>query len=207
MQAQYRSLTTQIQSDEKQLAKYSKTKLQDGVALYAGKIDQASTNLVGAIHDVEVLLQQSYAAYPVGKVPKVDALRQRAQNVVDLERASANRYSEVASMIVDNYGTDVFQSVNNAFAGSQSSGSTNYGLPSGPDTMPNAATPAPLPQAYAPLPTVADYDPKLSNTPAAPITANALKYYRLGQLNVALRNQGRVLIQQALIAARDCDGA
>ena len=206
MQAQYRSLTAQIQNDERQLAKYSKTKLQDGVQLYAAKIDQASTNLIAAVNQIEVLLQQSYAAYPVGRVPKADALRQRVQNVVDLERASANRYSEIAGMIVDNYGTDVLQPVNNAF-GTSAGGSNQQGPPSAPDTMPNAATPAPPPQAYAPLPTVADYDPKLSNTPTAPISAAALKFYRLGQLNAALRNQGRVLIQQALIAARDCDGA
>ena len=210
MQAQYRTLTAQIQDDERQLAKYSKTKLQDGVQLYASKIDQASTNLIAAINQVEILLQQSYAAYPVGKVPKVDAMRQRVQNVIDLERASADRYSEIYGTIVDNYGTDVLQNVNSAFGTGGASGSSpiQLGPSSGYDTMPNAATPAPAPQFYAPLPTVpADYDPKLASTPPAPISAAALKFYRLSQLNAALRNQGRPLIQQALIAARDCDGS
>ena len=211
MQAQYRTLTAQIQADERQLAKYSKTKLQDGVQLYASKIDQASTNLIAAINQVEILLQQSYAAYPVGKVPKVDAMRQRVQNVIDLERATADRYNEIYGSIVDNYGTDVLQSVNSAFGpgdNSGISGSTSpVGPPSGYDTMPNAPTPAPAPQLYTPLPAVADYDPKLVSTPPAPISAAALKFYRLTQLNAALRNQGRPLIQQALIAARDCDGS
>lgn len=213
MQATYNTLTAQIQDDERQLAKYSKTKLQDGVQLYASKIDQASTNLIAAINQVEILLQQSYAAYPVGKVPKVDAMRQRVQNVIDLERASADRYSEIYGTIVDNYGTDVLQSVNSAFGSGNSTGGGNtstspVGPPSGYDTMPNAATPAPAPQFYTPLPTVpADYDPKLVSTPPSPISAAALKFYRLSQLNAALRNQGRPLIQQALIAARDCDGS
>jgi len=209
MQAQYRSLTAQIQEDERQLAKYSKTKLQDGVQLYASKIDQASTNLIAAINQIEILLQQSYEAYPVGKVPKVDAMRQRVQNVIDLERASANRYSEIYGTIVDNYGTDVIQNVNSAFGTGDNSGISNIQSPSsGYDTMPNAATPAPAPQFYTPLPTLpADYDPKLVSTPPAPISAAALKFYRLSQLRAALNNQGRPLIQQALIAARDCDGS
>jgi len=70
-------------------------------------------------------------------------------------------------------------------------------------TAPSASR---LPAASAAHPP-ADYDPRLSNTPPAEITAHALKFYRLGQLNAALQNQGRSLIQQALVAARDCDGA
>lgn len=203
MQAQYRAATAAIKKDELQLAKYSKTKLQDGVQLYASKIDQESTNLIGAIHQIEELLQDSYAVYPVGKVPKVDALRQRAQNIVDLERATADRYAEIYGTIVDNYGTDVLQSVSSAF-GSTPAG--NFGTP-GLDTMPNAATPAPPPQFNTPPPSLpADYDPRLSNKPPAVISARALKYDRLSQLNAALITQGRSLIQQALIAARDCDG-
>lgn len=204
MQGQYRSSTAEIQQDIRQLAKYSKTKLQDGVQLYASKIDQTSTNLIGAIHQMEILLQESYAAYPVGKVPKVDAMRQRVQNIVDLERATADRYAEVYGTIVDNYGVDELQTVSSAFSGT-GPGSSAPGM--GIDTMPNAATPAPAPDfGTPPPPTVADYDPKLTNKPPPAISARALKTYRLGQLNAALQNQGRALIQQALVAARDCDG-
>lgn len=202
MQADYRTTTAAIQQDERQLAKYSKTKLQDGVQLYASKIDQASSNLIGSIHQIELLLQQSYAIYPVGKVPRVDAMRQRAQNIVDLERATADRYAEIYGTIVDNYGTDVLQSVNSAFGTSPSVAT----LPE-VDTMPNAPTPAPAPQAYTPPPSfTADFDPKLASKPPPEISARVLKYYRLPQLNAALANQGRALIAQALIAARDCDG-
>jgi hypothetical protein len=201
MQGQYRSTTAQIEQFERQLAKYSKTKLQDGVQLYASKIDQASTNLIAAIHQMEILLQQSYAVYPVGKVPKVDAMRQRVQNIVDLERASADRYAEVYGTIVDNYGTDVLQTVSSAFSG------TAPGAMPGLDTMPNAPTPAPAPQFSPPPVAIADFDPKLTSKPPPEISARALKTYRLSQLNAALQNQGRALIQQALIAARDCDGS
>lgn len=203
MQNQYRASTAEIQKDERQLAQYSKTKLQDGVQLYASKIDQTSTNLIGSIHQIEELLQESYTLYPVGKVPKVDAMRQRVQNIVDLERATADRYAEVYGTIVDNYGTDVLQSVNSAFGTSQPVGPSISGI----DSMPNAATPAPAPQLYTPPPSfAADFDPKLSSKPPPQISARALKYYRIPQLNAALQNQGRALIQQALIAARDCDG-
>jgi len=204
MQTTYRDTTARIRADERQLAQYSKTKLQDGVQLYAAKIDQESTNLIGAIHQIEVLLQQSYALYPVGKVPKVDAMRQRVQNIVDLQRASADRYAQVYGTIVDNYGTDVLQHVNDAFGSSPSGpGPVTPGV----DTMPNAATPAPPPQFYAPVPSMAaDYDPKLTNNRPPEISARALKYYRLTQLNAAMMNQGRNLITQALIAAHDCDG-
>jgi hypothetical protein len=203
MQGQYRTSVAAIKQDDLQLAKYSKTKLQDGVQLYASKIDQESTNLIGAIHQIEQLLEDSYAVYPVGKVPKVDALRQRVQNIVDLQRATADRYSEIYGTIVDNYGTDVLQTVSSAF-GSASAGSV--GSP-GYDTMPNAATPAPPPQFSTPPPSLpADYDPRLSSKPPTVISARTLKYDRLSQLNAALLSQGRSLIQQALIAARDCDG-
>ena len=205
MQDQYRKSVAAIKQDELQLAKYSKTKLQDGVQLYASKIDQESTNLIGAIHQIEELLQDSYAAYPVGKVAKVDALRQRVQNIVDLERATADRYSEIYGTIVDNYGTDVLQTVSNAF-GTSSAGSS-FGGPSGIDTMPNAATPAPAPQFNTPPPSLpADYDPRLASKPPNVISARALKFDRLSQLNAGLVSQGRSLIQQALIADRDCDG-
>jgi hypothetical protein len=208
MQGQYRTGTAAIRQDELQLAKYSKTKLQDGVQLYASKIDQESTNLIGAIHQIEELLQASYAAYPVGKVPKVDALRQRVQNIVDLQRATADRYAQIYGTIVDNYGTDVLQSVSSAFGGTTADGSAPANAAVGPsyDTMPNAATPAPAPQFNTPPPLPADYDPRLSNKPPSVISAHAIKYDRLSQLNAALIAQGRSLIQQALIAARDCDG-
>ncbi|HEX5274776.1 MAG TPA: hypothetical protein VFW34_05815 [Candidatus Rubrimentiphilum sp.] len=204
MQSQYRRSVAAIKTDELQLAKYSKTKLQDGVQLYASKIDQESTNLIGAIHQIEELLQESYAIYPVGKVAKVDALRQRVQNIVDLQRATADRYAEIYGTIVDNYGTDELQTVSKAF-GSSSAGSMG-GAP-GIDTMPNAATPAPAPEFSTPPPSLpADYDPRLANAPPNVISAHTIKYDRLSQLNAALVGQGRSLIQQALIAAHDCDG-
>ncbi len=198
MQTQYRDTTARIRDDERQLAKYSRTKLQDGVQLYAAKIDQESTNLIGAIHEMEVLLDQSYAIYPIGKVPKVDAMRQRVQNIIDLQRASADRYTEIYGTIVDNYGTDELQSVNGAFGQNLNTA----------DTMPTAPTPAPQAAFVTPPPSApADYDPRLSDTPPSEISAHNLKFYRLTQLNAALTNQGRALISQALIAARDCDGA
>jgi len=209
MQGQYRTSVAAIKQDELQLAKYSKTKLQDGVQLYASKIDQESTNLIGAIHQIEQLLQASYAIYPVGKVPKVDAMRQRAQNIVDLQRATADRYAQIYGTIVDNYGTDVLQTVSNAFGGTTADGSAPASASGGPsyDTMPNAATPAPPPQFNTPPPSLpADYDPRLSSKPPTVISAHALKYDRLSQLDAALVSQGQSLIQQALIAARDCDG-
>ncbi len=207
MQSQYRTATAAIRQDELQLAKYSKTKLQDGVQLYAAKIDQESTNLIGSIHQIEGLLQESYAVYPVGKVAKVDALRQRVQNIVDLQRATADRYAQVYGTIVDNYGTDVLQNVSSAF-GTGSAGNAG-GAAAGPglDTMPNAATPVPPPQFNTPPPSLpADYDPRLASKPPTVISAHALKYDRLSQLDAAMASQGRSLIQQALIAARDCDG-
>jgi len=203
MQEQYRTSVAAIKQDELQLAKYSKTKLQDGVQLYASKIDQESTNLIGAIHQIEQLLQDSYAAYPVGKVPKVDALRQRAQNIVDLQRATADRYAQIYGTIVDNYGTDVLQTVSSAFGAGPAAGTGQTGY----DTMPNAATPAPAPQFNTPPPSLpADYDTRLSSKAPPVVSLHSLKYDRLSQLNAALIVQGRSLIQQALIAARDCDG-
>lgn len=203
MQTQYRKSTAEIRKDELQFVKYSKTKLQDGMQLYAAKIDQESTNLIGAIHQMEETLRNSYAAYPVGTLPKVDALRQRVQNIVDLERVIADRYSQNYGTIVDNYGTDVLQSAAGAFGPASAAGAGT----SGQGSMPNAPTPAPLPQFNTPPPGVpADSDPRLSSKPPNVLSLRTLKYDRLSQLNTALVSQGRSLIQQALIAARDCDG-
>ena len=68
-----------------------------------------------------------------------------------------SRVAEIYGTIVDNYGTDVIQNVNSAFGTGSAVGGGNQ-TPLGPapgyDTMPNAATPAPAPQFYSPLPTV-----------------------------------------------------
>ena len=97
--------------------------------------------MIGAIHQIEELLQESYAIYPVGKVPKVDAMRQRVQNIVDLQRATADRYTEIYGTIVDNYGTDVLQTVSSAFGSSDAASAGAGAGPPGYDTMPQRRLP------------------------------------------------------------------
>jgi hypothetical protein len=50
------------------------------------------------------LMKQSWRQYPEGKSPAVDTLRQRLQNLMDLQRSLANSYMSFTSTYVDNRG-------------------------------------------------------------------------------------------------------
>ncbi|HEY5257370.1 MAG TPA: hypothetical protein VIJ12_03235 [Candidatus Baltobacteraceae bacterium] len=50
------------------------------------------------------VMEQSWKDYPKGKDPDVDKLRQRLQNVIDLQNALDDKYSELAQVYLDNAG-------------------------------------------------------------------------------------------------------
>lgn len=199
LQAEYGRANVQINKYQQQLAKYNNTKLQDGVFFYSAKIDQQATNMLGRIHEIELLLIKSYHQYPQGTNPKVDALRQRVQNVVDIERATANRFAANFGAVVDAAGLDTMASSTNGFGVGGA-----------------RATPTPWPEitslpTSSPVDTLAgfqaDNDPLIESAPPPGVSARELKYYRMPALTSALEREGHALVTQSLIAARDCDGA
>ncbi|HEX5274775.1 MAG TPA: hypothetical protein VFW34_05810 [Candidatus Rubrimentiphilum sp.] len=207
MNIKNRALTDKITLNYDLIRKYQDTRLGDGVFLRVAQNDMLATNLLTNIHDVEKQLLKSYAAYPQGTNVKVDALRQRVQNVVGIERMVANMYSSAYGAVVDNDGVTGIENSLNQMVGTPLD-------PHAPATPPPAdiALPAPpdLPNeagASAAIPwNVADSDPKLASMPPAGFAMRSFKYSRLSELQSLLHREGPALEAQALIAAHDCDG-
>jgi hypothetical protein len=76
-----------------------------GQILSAARIDSVAQQIFLNIALENQYLQQSYKEYPVGTDPKVDALRQRAQQMVDLQQAMASRYEQFAGTYLSNIGS------------------------------------------------------------------------------------------------------
>ncbi len=207
MNIKNRALTDRIKFNYDLIRKYQDTRLGDGVFLRVAQNDMLSTNLLTNIHEVDKQLLKSYQAYPQGTNRKVDALRQRVQNVVDIERMIANIYSSAYGTVVDNDGVTGIENSLHQMVGTRPD-------PHGPPTPPptDIALPAPpdLPNesaAAAAVPAlVADNDPKLASAPPAGFAMRSFKYTRLSELQSLLHREGPALEAQALIAAHDCDG-
>ena len=192
MNIKNRALTGAIRSNEVLIRKYQDTYLHDGVMIRVAQNDMLATNLLSNIHDVENQLLRSYQAYPQGTNAKVDALRQRVQNVVDIERAIANQYAGAYGAIIDNDQVKEIASGLDSFAGSSRA--------AGPPETPPAVLPL---EGGAPD---ADSDPRLSSLPPGGLVMRTLKYAPLSGLQSLLRREGPALEAQALVAAHDCDG-
>ena len=207
MNIKNRALTDKIKVNYDLIRKYQDTRLGDGVFLRVAQNDMLSTNLLANIHEVEKQLVKSYHAYPQGTNGKVDALRQRVQNVVDIERMIANIYSTAYGALVDNDGVTGIENSLNQMVGERPD-------PHAPPTPPPAdialAAPPDLPNESAAPGTIpasiADNDPKLAGTPPPGFAMRSFKYTRLSELQSLLHREGPALQTQALIAAHDCDG-
>jgi len=180
MNIKNRPILQNVRTLQYKLAQARRTRLGDGVFLYASQIDQAFSNIIQNINEVDRALLKSYAAYPQGQNRKVDALRQRAQNVADLERVMANARAASFAATVDNDDSVPFGS-----------------LPAGPDEA--SASPA--------RPAVVDDDPRLDGTVPAGFSLRMLKWTGLPELQSLLHREGAAFETQTLIAAHDCDGA
>lgn len=206
MNIKNKALTDKIKINYAQIQKYMATRLGDGVFLRVAQNDQLATNLLTNIHEVEMDLVKSYRQYPQGTNAKVDALRQRVQNVIDIERSIANIYSSSYGALVDNDGVTGIENSLNQMVGTRLD-------PHAPPTPPPAdmALPSPMPipdeSAAAQMPApVADNDPKLSASVPPGFAMRSLKWSRLSELQNLLHREGPALEAQALVAAHDCDG-
>lgn len=185
LQQRYEIARIALQRDEMRYMRYSGS--FGANILYAARGDMNATNLLGNIHTVELALIDSYKAYPQHSDPKVDALRQGVQNVVDLDRAIANRYAEYFGTIVDNDGLGVLSS------GAAFESLDRHGLPPSPRPT---ASPAAAPDTQS-----VPFPPARAGEPA-----RRLKFEALTSLAPALDAQARRLGEQAAAAPRDCRG-
>lgn len=211
MHTQFRQHIANITDSESRFKKYATDRIPTN--MFAFKADMEATNAIQSIHREELLLIDSYRKYPQGKSPRVDALRQHVQNVVDLERAIANKYEYSFGTIGDNANLDVIQNASSGFGVPGGVVGTSMDPQGGPMEA-LVANPAPTPwpemvgapEAATIVPLPADDDPRISSTPPPGLRARMLKFYALGELNVGLKTEGQALIAQSLVAARDCDG-
>jgi hypothetical protein len=207
MNIKNRALTDKITFNCGLIRKYQNTYLGDGVFLRVAQNDMLSTNLLTNIHEVEQQLLKSYSAYPQGTNGKVDALRHRVQNVVDIERMIANIYSSAYGAVVDNDGVTGIEKSLNQMVGTRPDSHApatppplDIPLPGPPDLPNESAASAAIPAS------VADNDPKLASVSPAGFAMRSFKYTRLEELQSLLHREGPALEAQALVAAHDCDG-
>lgn len=205
MNIKNRVLTDQIKSNYLEIQKYRNTKLGDGIFMRLAQNDMFATNMLANIADVEKQLVKSYHAYPQGTNAKVDALRQRVQNVIDIERLIANNYSAAYGAAVDNDGITGIENSLNQMVGARTltpqGGATPLPTDLAPPSMPEIPNDAQARPASA-----ADSDPRLASAAPAGFTMRSLKWSRLWELKDLLHREGPALEAQALIAAHDCDG-
>lgn len=199
------ALTDKIKANNVLIRKYANTRLGDGVLLRVAQNDMLSTNLLTNIHDVELQLLKSYHAYPQGVNAKVDALRQRVQNVVDIERMIANSFASAYGALVDNEGVTGIENSLNQMVGARTdpfASATPF-----PSDLPPPSLPAiPSDASITPPPSVADGDAKLASNPPPGFAMRSFKWSRLDELQSLMHREGPALEAQALIAAHDCDG-
>lgn len=172
----------------RRLQKYQGTRLRDGVMMYAAQIDQLYTQVLGNLTKMDQQLNASYQKYPQGTNAKVDALRQRVQNVMDLERQLVNKNVAAYAAAIDNDGVKDIENGTNPIAGAPAAAA---GIPE--------VTPAVRDS-------MADNDANLSSTVPAGFRMRSLKWSSVDQLQSLMHREGPALESQALIAAHDCDG-
>jgi hypothetical protein len=206
MNIKNRVLTDKIKSNYLEIQKYRNTKLGDGIFLRMAQNDMFATNMLGNIYDVELQLVKSYHTYPQGVNAKVDALRQRVQNVVDVERLIANQYSAAYGSAVDNDGVTGIENSLTKMVGARNLNPRGDATPFPTDLAPPSLPAIPNDTQQASAASVADSDPKLASVPPAGFAMRSLKWSRFSELRDLLHREGPALEAQALIAAHDCDG-
>lgn len=68
------------------------------------KVNQIAYDIVQNLALEDQVMHDSWTKYPKGAFPNIDAMRERLQNLMDLQRALAGRYVEFASTYEDNAG-------------------------------------------------------------------------------------------------------
>lgn len=77
-------------------------------ALSAMKVGQIAYDVDQNLTLEDRIMQDSWTKYPKGAYPNIDAMRDRLQNLMDLQRALVARYTEFASVYTDNAGQAKF---------------------------------------------------------------------------------------------------
>jgi hypothetical protein len=181
--------------------------------LHSANIDAAATTMLQNLTLMDALLARSWEQSPKGRNPKVDALRQRVQNIVDLQRAVANREVQFGGFLKDIDGLDEMAASMDAI-----------GTRTPPVQIPNAvqvaasASPPPPPEndtsialdldanappGGQPLP---EDDPRVPASAPNDFAAKDLTRYSFRSLENVLENASIALVPIAGSIMRDCGG-
>lgn len=191
-----------IHNETQQYRNSSYSKFRNGLLLHAANIDMAAANMLQNLALIDRALAQSWKRSPKGVNPKIDALRQRVQNVADLQRALANQETQFAGYLGDTNGFDVLAAAASGFGG-------RAGAPSPPHSAVQAAAsapPPPPPQDAGTAHVLPEADPRVPSTMPDAYRAADLRSYRFAALQSALQQERVSLTPIAFVLARDCDG-
>ncbi len=119
MNVKDRPVISAIRAARVELGKYRGTRLGDGVMLYSARIDMLYMKVLENLTEMDQALIKSYRTYPQGVNAKVDALRQRVQNVMDLERLLVNVNVAAYAAAVDNDGVTGIENSLNQMVGAR----------------------------------------------------------------------------------------
>lgn len=148
--------------------------------LPAANADWEAAQILVKLFDIDRLLLASYAKYPHGRSGAVDSLRQRVQNMVDLQRAYTNALRAGPAALSDNRTA----------------------------AADDPFTREPAPAVEPDSPRHAEIDRRVvTYVPGRPLEAANLKFVPPWALAQASAAEESALIPAVLSATRDCDGA
>jgi hypothetical protein len=183
---------------------------RNGQLLHAANIDRDATTILENLALMDRVLAQSWQQTPAGANPKVDALRRRVQNIVDLQRALANREVQSAGHLQDIDGMDVIASSGSEFTSAISLPNTP---PTAVESAANEGAPpvpsldaSPMRALAASAPAVPDDDPRISGELPEGYAAKDLPRYSFRSVQAALHNESVQLSATAQVLASDCRG-
>jgi hypothetical protein len=215
-QIKNRRLMQAIGEETQAYKKYSDSIFRNGMLLHASNVDIAATTILQNLAAMDKMLADSWKRSPRGVNPKIDALRQRVQNIVDLQRAVANQEVQFGGYVQDTDGMDTLASASDAFR--------RGGRLEAPSPPPNAvqvaasAPPPPPPQDAVSAPSyvaglsspnsdlLPEVDPRVPSTMPAGIAARTARYNSFRSLQNALQQESISLTPVASALAHDCDG-
>lgn len=218
VQQRNNGLMQMIRGETQQYRKYSNSAFRNGMLLHASNIDMAAATILRNLSVMDQFLAASWKRSPKGANPKIDALRQRVQNVIDLQRAVANREVQFGGFVKDTDGMDELASAADAFgkaglhADSPASASPNaaqVAASSSPPPPPDDATTLPSYSAgLAPAGTdlLPEADPRVPSTTSSSFAARSMSRYSFASLAETLQQESTSLVPIASVLAHDCDG-
>jgi hypothetical protein len=158
-----------------------------------------ATQILAKLQEIDKILAASYAQFPPGTNRNVDALRQRIQNLVDLQRAYANALRLGPAMVLDNMKLGTSDPNNPKAFGGGVAGDPSLG--DNPGIKMEQATAL----AMQPSP---DTDPIIAGSgPVRKIVAKDLRSVAPQVIAQNLTAEEAALVPAALAAIRDCDPA